>query len=133
MKRGGGAMFPTGQLVDQLDVPGIGTFAATMINAGIPTIFVNAAELGYHGTELQDVINGDAKALDKFETIRAYGAVKMGLISELSEAKSRQHTPENCFCGATSSISVVQWQSHQPTRYRFIRCGHCRWANCITR
>lgn len=94
---GGGAMFPTGQLVDQLEVPGIGTFAATMINAGIPTIFVNAAELGYHGTELQDVINGDAKALEKFETIRAYGAVKMGLISELSEAKSRQHTPKIAF------------------------------------
>lgn len=94
---GGGAMFPTGQLVDQLDVPGIGTFAATMINAGIPTIFVNAADIGYSGTELQDVINGDAKALEKFETIRAYGAVKMGLISELSEAKSRQHTPKIAF------------------------------------
>ncbi len=94
---GGGAMFPTGNLVDNLDVPGMGTFAATMINAGIPTIFVNAADLGYHGTELQDVINSDAKALEKFETIRAYGAVKMGLISELSEAKSRQHTPKIAF------------------------------------
>jgi len=94
---GGGAMFPTGQLVDQLEVPGFGTFAATMINAGIPTIFVNAADIGYSGTELQDAINGDAKALEKFETIRAYGAVKMGLISELSEAKSRQHTPKIAF------------------------------------
>ncbi len=94
---GGGAMFPTGNLLDHLDVPGMGTFAATMINAGIPTIFINAADLGYHGTELQDVINGDAKALEKFETIRAYGAVKMGLISELSEAKNRQHTPKIAF------------------------------------
>lgn len=94
---GGGAMFPTGQLVDQLEVPGFGTFAATMINAGIPTIFVNAADIGYSGTELQDAINGDAKALEKFETIRAYGAVKMGLISGLSEAKSRQHTPKIAF------------------------------------
>ncbi|WP_333798017.1 2-methylaconitate cis-trans isomerase PrpF [Rheinheimera sp.] len=94
---GGGAMFPTGNLVDSLQVPGIGTFAATMINAGIPTIFVNAADIGYSGTELQDAINGDAKALEKFETIRAYGALKMGLISELSEAKSRQHTPKIAF------------------------------------
>ncbi len=94
---GGGAMFPTGNLVDNLEVPGIGSFAATMINAGIPTIFVNAAEIGYHGTELQDAINSDAKALEKFETIRAYGAVKMGLISELSEAKNRQHTPKIAF------------------------------------
>jgi len=94
---GGGAMFPTGNLVDSLEVPGIGTFAATMINAGIPTIFVNAADIGYSGTELQDAINGDAKALEKFETIRAYGALKMGLISELSEAKSRQHTPKIAF------------------------------------
>ncbi len=93
----GGSMFPTGNLVDQLEVPGIGTFAATMINAGIPTIFVNAADIGYSGTELQDVINSDAKALERFETIRAYGALKMGLITDLVQAKSRQHTPKIAF------------------------------------
>ena len=93
----GGSMFPTGHLVDQLEVPGIGTFAATMINAGIPTIFVNAADIGYVGTELQDAINGDATALARFETIRAYGALKMGLISDLEQAKSRQHTPKIAF------------------------------------
>jgi hypothetical protein len=100
---GGGAMFPTGNLVDNLEVPGIGTFAATMINAGIPTIFVNAADIGYSGTELQDAINGDTKALEKFETIRAYGALKMGLISELSEAKSRQHTPKIAFVASPAA------------------------------
>jgi len=93
----GGSMFPTGNLVDQLEVPGIGTFAATMINAGIPTIFVNAADIGYVGTELQDAINGDAAALARFETIRAYGALKMGLITDLEQAKSRQHTPKIAF------------------------------------
>ena len=93
----GGSMFPTGNLVDQLQVPGIGTFAATMINAGIPTIFVNAADIGYLGTELQDAINSDAAALAKFETIRAYGALKMGLITDLEQAKSRQHTPKIAF------------------------------------
>lgn len=93
----GGSMFPTGNLVDQLEVPGIGNFAATMINAGIPTIFVNAADIGYSGTELQDAINGDAKALERFETIRAYGALKMGLITDLEQAKSRQHTPKIAF------------------------------------
>ena len=94
---GGGAMFPTGNLVDDLEVPNIGTFKATMINAGIPTIFVNAADIGYTGTELQDAINGDAKALERFETIRAYGAVKMGLIKDISEATKRQHTPKVAF------------------------------------
>jgi len=93
----GGSMFPTGNLVDQLEVPGIGTFAATMINAGIPTIFVNASDIGYVGTELQDAINGDAAALARFETIRAYGALKMGLITDLEQAKSRQHTPKIAF------------------------------------
>ncbi len=93
----GGSMFPTGNVVDTLEVPGIGTFAATMINAGIPTIFVNAADIGYTGTELQDAINGDAKALAMFETIRAYGAVKMGLISDIAEASTRQHTPKIAF------------------------------------
>jgi len=94
---GGGSMFPTGNLVDDLEVPGVGTLKATLINAGIPTIFINAKEIGYTGTELQDAINGDAKALAMFETIRAYGAVKMGLISHIDEAKSRQHTPKVAF------------------------------------
>lgn len=94
---GGGAMFPTGNLIDDLEVPNIGTFKATLINAGIPTIFVNAADIGYTGTELQDAINNDTAALEKFETIRAYGAVKMGLIKDISEAAKRQHTPKVAF------------------------------------
>jgi len=93
----GGAMFPTGNLVDDLHVPGVGTFQATLINAGIPTIFLNAADIGYTGTELQDAINGDAKALARFETIRAHGALKMGLIKDVTEAAQRQHTPKVAF------------------------------------
>lgn len=99
----GGAMFPTGNLIDTLDVPGIGSFPATMINAGIPTIFVNAADIGYQGTELQDAINGDAAALARFETIRAYGAVKMGLIKDIAEAATRQHTPKIAFVAPAAS------------------------------
>lgn len=94
---GGGSMFPTGNLVDELEVPGIGTFKATMINAGIPTIFINAEDLGYKGTELQGAINGDPKALAMFETIRACGALRMGLIKDLDEAAKRQHTPKVAF------------------------------------
>ncbi len=94
---GGGAMFPTGRLVDDLEVPGVGTFKATLINAGIPTIFVNAGDLGYDGTELQDAINGDAQALARFEAIRSHGAVRMGLIQDAGEAAGRQHTPKVAF------------------------------------
>lgn len=94
---GEGSMFPTGNLVDDLDVPGIGTFKTTMINSGIPTLFINAADIGYSGTELQKDINSDAEALSRFETIRAYGAVKMGLIADISEAAARQHTPKIAF------------------------------------
>jgi probable AcnD-accessory protein PrpF len=91
---GGGAMFPTGQLVDELVVPGVGRLRATLINAGIPTIFINACDLGYTGTELQDAINGDTQALARFEAIRAHGAVQMGLIQDIAEAARRQHTPK---------------------------------------
>jgi 2-methylaconitate isomerase len=93
----GGSMFPTGNVVDELDVPGIGTLKVTLINAGIPTIFVDAAAIGYTGTELQDAINSDAKALVMFENIRAYGAVRMGLIKDISAAAARQHTPKVAF------------------------------------
>ncbi|MEN5115976.1 2-methylaconitate cis-trans isomerase PrpF [Luteimonas sp. TWI662] len=94
---GGGAMFPTGHLVDDLEVPGVGTLRATMINVGIPTIFIDAAAIGYTGSELQDAINGDAQALAMFETIRAHGALRMGLIGDLAEASKRQHTPKVAF------------------------------------
>ena len=93
----GGAMFPTGNLVDDLVVPGVGTLKATMINAGIPTVFINADAVGYTGTELQDAINSDTEALAMFETIRAYGAMRMGLIKSLDEAATRQHTPKVAF------------------------------------
>jgi probable AcnD-accessory protein PrpF len=93
----GGAMFPTGNVVDQLDVPGIGVLNVTMINAGIPTIFLNAEEVGCTGTELQDAINSDPSSLAKFETIRAYGALRMGLIHDIGQASQRQHTPKVAF------------------------------------
>lgn len=93
----GSAMFPTGNVVDDLDVPGLAMLKATMINAGIPTIFVDAAAIGYTGAELQDAINSDAKALAKFETIRAYGALRMGLIKNVDEIAKRQHTPKIAF------------------------------------
>lgn len=99
----GASMFPTGNVVDSLEVPEIGTFQATLINAGIPTIFLNAADIGYTGTELQEDINSDLAALAKFEKIRAYGAVKMGIIQHVDEAISRQHTPKVAFVAAPKS------------------------------
>ena len=94
---GGGSMFPTGNLVDDLEVPGVGTFKATMISAGIPTVFVNAGEIGYTGTELREAINTDAQALERFEKIRVAGALRMGLIKSPEEALRRQHTPKIAF------------------------------------
>jgi len=102
---GEGAMFPTGNLVDDLEVPGVGTLKATMINAGIPTIFINADAVGYNGTELQDAINGSPEALVMFETIRAYGAVKIGLIQNIKEAAARQHTPKVAFVAPPANYS----------------------------
>ena len=100
------AMFPTGNIVDDLVVPDIGTFKATMITAGIPTIFLNADEIGYTGTELQEAINSDDAALARFETIRAYGALKMGLIKKLSEAQGRQHTPKIAFVSPSQGYTT---------------------------
>jgi probable AcnD-accessory protein PrpF len=94
---GGGAMFPTGNLVDDLDVPGVGVFKATMINAGVPMVFVEAAALGYDGTELQGAINEDRDALAKLEAIRAHGAVRMGLVADADAAAKRPLTPKVAF------------------------------------
>ncbi|GAA6152759.1 2-methylaconitate cis-trans isomerase PrpF [Pseudoteredinibacter isoporae] len=102
---GGGSMFPTGNLVDALEVPGVGTLDATMINAGIPTIFVKADAIAYTGTELQEDINGDRAALEKFEAIRAHGAIAMGLIEDVSEAAARQHTPKIAFVAPATTYT----------------------------
>ncbi|SFC11646.1 2-methylaconitate cis-trans isomerase [Marinospirillum celere] len=103
---GEGSMFPTGNVVDDLEVPGEGILKATMINAGIPTIFVNATDIGYQGTELQKDINSDLKALERFEKLRAYGAMKMGLIKDLAEAANRQHTPKIAFVAPPTDYSA---------------------------
>jgi probable AcnD-accessory protein PrpF len=103
---GEGAMFPTGNLVDDLEVPGLGTLKATMINAGIPTIFINAGDIGFNGTELQEAVNGDPSVLAMFEKIRAYGAVKMGLIENIEQAAGRQHTPKVAFVGDPSDYTA---------------------------
>ena len=97
---GEGAMFPTGNVVDNFEVPGLGELQATFINAGIPTIFVNAEAIGYNGTELQGAINEDPQALQMFESLRAHGAVKMGLIDDVAEAANRQHTPKIAYVAA---------------------------------
>lgn len=102
----GGTMFPTGNLVDELDVPGVGKLQATMINAGIPTVFVNARDIGFSGTELQDDINGNADTLAMFEAIRAHGALRMGLIANLDEAARRQHTPKVAFVGEAADYTA---------------------------
>ncbi|PAU73087.1 2-methylaconitate cis-trans isomerase PrpF [Vreelandella alkaliphila] len=103
---GEGAIFPTGSLVDDLEVPGVGVLKATLINAGIPTVFVNAQDIGYTGCELQEAINSDAKALAMFETIRAHAAVRMGLIKHVDEAASRQHTPKVAFVAPPASYTA---------------------------
>ena len=96
-------MFPTGNLVDELDVLGVGTFKATLISAGIPTIFVNAEDIGYQGTELREDINADPAQLARFEQIRVAGALRMGLIKSAEEALTRQHTPKVAFVSAPKS------------------------------
>ncbi len=97
----GSALFPTGNLVDDLEVPASvvksGVLKATLISAGIPTVFVNAEDIGYEGTELREAINTDPKALARFEAIRVAGALRMGLIKRPEEAATRQHTPKIAF------------------------------------
>ncbi|WP_397473260.1 2-methylaconitate cis-trans isomerase PrpF [Pusillimonas sp.] len=101
-----GALLPTGNVVDELNVPGVGRFKATLINAGIPTIFLEASALGYTGAELQDDINNDPKALKMFETLRSHGALRMGLISKLDQAAQRQHTPKIAFVSPPANYTA---------------------------
>ncbi|QXC29872.1 2-methylaconitate cis-trans isomerase PrpF [Aeromonas sp. FDAARGOS 1409] len=103
----GGALFPTGNLVDELEVPGIGTLKATMISAGIPTVFVEAEAIGYQGTELREAINTDPEALARFEAIRVAGALRMGLIKRPEEAATLQHTPKIAFVAPAKDYSTA--------------------------
>lgn len=102
----GGAMFPTGNLIDELDVPGLGTVRATLINSGIPTVFVNAADIGHTGAELREHINGSPALLAKFEALRVAGALRMGLIQTAEEAATRQHTPKIAFVAPAADYTT---------------------------
>ena len=112
----GGALFPTGNLIDDLDVPAAGNFKggvlkATMLTAGIPTIFVNAADIGFSGTELQEAINGSADNLAKMEAIRTAGALRMGLIKSLEEIAKRQHIPKVAFVAPPADYAASSGKS----------------------
>ena len=125
---GEGAIFPTGRLVDTLEVPGVGSLQATMINAGIPTIFINAEDIGYTGTELQDDINSDSEALSKFEAIRAHGAVQMEP-SMMWVKLQAGNTPKVAFVtsrGYQHPVAKIFWV--QTLMYWF---AHCLWGNFI--
>ena len=115
-----GSLFPTGNLIDHLDVPGIGILPATCINAGIPTVFVRAEDIGYTGKELQDEINNDEQALKKLELIRAYGALKMGLIEEISQADQRQHAPKLAFVAAPQHYQTASGRQVQPSEINLL-------------
>lgn len=97
----GGKMFPTGSAVDTLEIPGFGKIEATMINAGNPTVIVEAKALGLTGIELQDAVNSDEQLLNLCEAIRAHGAVAMGLAATVAEATTkRPATPKLAFVSA---------------------------------
>jgi hypothetical protein len=115
MAPGEGAMFPTGNLIDRLEVPGLGVLEATLINAGIPTIFINAQAIGFTGTELQPAINDNADTLALFERIRAAGAVTMGLIKSPEEAASRQHTPKVAFVAGPAAYVASSGKTVEQT------------------
>lgn len=108
-----GSMFPTGNLVDDLEVPGIGTLRATLINAGIPTIFIDASAIGYTGCESQDDINNHPQKLALFEAIRAHGAIRMGLIESLEQAQARQHTPKIAFVARPAAYTASSGKTVQ--------------------
>ncbi|CAM4002865.1 2-methylaconitate cis-trans isomerase PrpF [Paracidovorax anthurii] len=104
---GGGAMFPTGHVAEDLHVPGMGTLRATLIQSGIPTIFVNAADLGLAGTEGQAAVNGDPRLLERLEAVRAHGALRMGLVRDPGEAATRQHTPKIAFVAPPADFTAA--------------------------
>ncbi len=108
---GDGALFPTGEPVDTLEVPGLGRLEATLINAGIPTAFVRATDIGFQGSELQDAINGDPQALERLETIRQQASLRMGLAEDLEAAANRQHTPKVAFVSPPADYTASSSKS----------------------
>jgi 2-methylaconitate cis-trans-isomerase PrpF len=128
----GGALFPTGNLIDDLEVPGIGTSKATLISAGIPTVFVNAEDIGYEGTELREAINGDPEALARFEQIRIAGALRMGLIKTPRRGGHPPAHPENCLRRAGQGLPHRQRQGGEGRTRSICWCGPSPWASCTT-
>jgi len=93
-----GALLPTGNVVDVLDVADVGRVRATLLDAATAMVFVHAADLGLTGTEQRQQVDADAALLARVEAIRAAGAVAMGLAATVEEATAnRPGTPKIAF------------------------------------
>jgi 2-methylaconitate cis-trans-isomerase PrpF len=74
-----GRLLPTGQAQETLDVPGLGTVAASLVDATNPMVFVRAKDLGLDGTERPEILDARPGLPARLEAIRAAAAVRMGL------------------------------------------------------
>ena len=93
-----GPLLPTGRAVDVLTAPDGARVEATLINAGNPTVFVDAQAIGLTGLEMQHEVNANPALLDRLEALRAQAAVVMGLARSAGEAtRDRPATPKLCF------------------------------------
>jgi len=101
-----GKLLPTGNAVDELDVPAVGVLRVTLLDAATITVFVRANDVGLVGTELRPQVDGDVALLAKLESIRAAAAVRLGLAANAQEATRRRP--------GTPKLALVA----APARYR---------------
>lgn len=110
-----GSILPTRNAIDELDIPGFDNLPVTLLNAGNPTIFIDADKVGLKGTETQDQVNSDAELLARLETIRAHCTVAMGLAETAEEAtRLRPHTPKLCMVAKPKAYQAAGGKQVEP-------------------
>jgi 2-methylaconitate isomerase len=88
-----GVLLPTGNVIDRLDVPGIGPIDVSMVDAANACAFVRAADLGLTGTELPDALEAAPEVLAKLAAIRIQASIAMGIARDAKEAAAITSVP----------------------------------------
>ena len=82
-----GRLLPSGAVLDRLEVPGLGTIEASLVDAANAAVFVRARDVGLSGTELPEALEARPEVLARLDAIRCAASVRIGIAPDAEAAR----------------------------------------------
>lgn len=106
-----GRLLPTGNVVDTLDVPGVGKIRASMVDAANATVWIDAKDIGLTGIELPEPLEANAAVMQKLSAIRIAASVAMGITANAEEAAKKKSVPFIGFVSAAQDAKMLSGEA----------------------